>query len=126
MSTADFTNGELYIDGESIEIESLPWNDHPAYKGVSLKHVIKGESTSNQLSCHIVRINPGCVLELHCHAGKTELHEVIKGSGTCRIEESRLNYQRGSMGFIPADKNHSVEAGAEGLVLLAKFFPALL
>lgn len=126
MNTTDFTNGELHINGECIDIENLIWNNHPIYKGVALKHVIKGESTNNQLSCHIVRINPGCELELHCHPGKTELHEVIKGSGICSIEESIINYKKGIMGFIPADKNHSVKAGDDGLILFAKFFPALL
>lgn len=126
MNTTDFTNGELYINGECIDIENLTWNNHPAYKGVCLKHIIKGESTNNQLSCHIVRINPGSELELHCHPGKTELHEVINGSGTCSIEKSTITYKKGTMGFIPADRNHSVKAGDEGLILLAKFFPALL
>lgn len=126
MDANIFNNGKLYINGESVDIENLPWNKHSAYEGVFLKHIIKGESTDHQLSCHLVKINPGCEIGTHNHAGKTELHEIITGSGHCIIEQSKIDYHRGVIGFIPADRNHSVKAEREGLFLLAKFFPALL
>ncbi len=126
METKQFEKGTLFMNGENINIENLPWNEHPTFKGVFLKHVIKGKSTNNQLSCHLVKINPDCEIGLHNHAGKTELHEIIDGFGECVIEQDKLNYQKGTTGFIPADKNHLVKAGNQGLFILAKFFPALL
>ncbi len=126
MEANQFEKGTLFINGENIKVENLEWHEHPIFKGVFLKHVIKGESTNNQLSCHLVKINPNCEIGLHNHVGKTELHEIIGGFGECDIEQKKLNYQKGITGFIPADKNHVVKAGDEGLFILAKFFPALL
>jgi quercetin dioxygenase-like cupin family protein len=126
MDTNDFNEGKLYINGECIDVENLVWNEHPAFKGVFFKHVIKGESTDNRLSCHLVKINPGCEIGIHNHAGKTELHEIIGGFGHCMIEQTEIDYHKGVIAFIPADKNHSVKAENKGLFLLAKFFPALL
>jgi quercetin dioxygenase-like cupin family protein len=126
MDTNDLNKGKLYINGESIDVEKLNWNEHSAFKGVFLKHLIKGESTDYRLSCHLVKINPGCEIGIHNHVGKNELHEIISGSGLCLIEQTEIDYHKGVIGFIPADKNHSVKAENDGLFLLAKFFPALL
>jgi quercetin dioxygenase-like cupin family protein len=126
MTLNYFNNGKLFINGSTVNLENLSWDEHPANKGVFLKHIIKGEETGNQLSCHFVKINPSCEIGLHIHAGKTELHEVLEGSGLCIIEESSVKYKKGVIGFIPADKNHSLKASESGLFLMAKFFPALL
>lgn len=126
MDTNDFSKGKLYINDTCVDVESLEWNEHPAFKGVFLKHVIKGANTNNSLSCHLVKINPDCEIGIHNHNGKTELHEILSGKGTCQIEQTRIHYNRGVVGFIPADKNHAVKADKEGLLLLAKFFPALI
>lgn len=121
-----FNNGKLYLNGECIDVASLPWNEHPAYKGVFLKHVITGNRTDNRLSCHLVKIEPTCEIGLHNHAGKTELHEVLNGNGHCILEDKKMDYRKGVTGLIPADMNHLVKASSEGLFLLAKFFPALV
>lgn len=121
-----FEEGKFYINGDCFDIESLEWNEHPVFKGVFLKHIIKGKNTDNHLSCHLVKVNPGCEIGIHNHAGKNELHEVIGGLGHCMVEETKMNYYKGVIAFIPADKDHFVKAGDEGLFLLAKFFPALL
>jgi len=126
MDTNGFTNGKLYINDECIDVDSLSWNEHAAFKGVFLKHIIKGESTGNRLSCHLVKIDPGCEIGIHIHAGITELHEIMGGSGHCMIGQTRVDYRKGMVGFIPADREHLVKANDEGLFLLAKFFPALL
>ena len=126
MDTNEFQKGMLYINGECVNIENLPWHEHPSFKGVFLKHIIKGERTDNQLSCHLVKVNAGCAIGLHNHPEQTELHEIIEGYGECIIEQEKLNYQKGVTGFIPANKNHTVKAGDKGLFLFAKFFPALL
>jgi quercetin dioxygenase-like cupin family protein len=126
MNENEINNGVLCIHGETLNIEEFTWNEHQAFKGVFLKHLITGETTDNQLSCHLVKINPDCTIGNHIHTGKTELHEIVSGSGQCFIEQTKYEYKKGVVGYIPADKNHSVIAGSEGLFLLAKFFPALL
>ncbi len=126
MDTNYFDKGKIYINDKCVDVASLEWNEHPVFKGVFLKHIIKGENTNNRLSCHIVKIKPYCEIGIHNHNGITELHEIMSGNGTCNIEKNKYTYQKGVVGFIPADKNHSVKAEKEGLLLLAKFFPALL
>lgn len=108
------------------EIDGFPWNAHPSFKGVSLKHLVKGADTEGRLSCHIVRIDPGCVLEEHIHDGQWELHEVIQGAGIFLVNGRETAYHPGQMAIIPKGTGHKVVAGSGGLVLLAKFFPALI
>jgi len=105
---------------------ALPWNAHPAFAGVALKHLVAGADTGGALSCHLVRIDPGCRLASHVHAGQWELHEVVGGSGTAGLDGKAADYRPGVMAGIPQGAPHEVTAGDEGLYLFAKFFPALL
>jgi quercetin dioxygenase-like cupin family protein len=120
-----FESGKLYINGKIIEIDSIPWTEHQTFKGVFSKILIKGEQTQDQLSCHLVRVNPGCEIGSHIHEGKTEIHEILRGSASSTVGIDNRIYEQGCVCFIPPDINHSVKANQEGLLLLAKFFPAL-
>lgn len=105
---------------------TLEWNEHPVFEGVALKHLVTGAETGGSLSCHMVRVEPGCTLETHSHASEWELHEVLAGSAKARVDDAEFVYTPGTMTVIPQKRPHSVQAGSEGVVLLAKFFPALL
>ncbi|MFW5498216.1 MULTISPECIES: cupin domain-containing protein [unclassified Maridesulfovibrio] len=130
MTTEEFpilaANGTIETTAGSIQCSNLEWNPHPAFEGVYLKHLITGDKTAGQLSCHIVRIDPGCTLETHIHENQWELHEIIGGSGNASLADKSTPYHPGKSAVIPKGKEHSVKAGPEGLTLLAKFFPALI
>ncbi len=64
-----------------MHLLTVQWNNHPKFKGVYLKHLIKGDETDGQLSCHMVKVDPGCVLESHIHENEWELDEIIEGEG---------------------------------------------
>ena len=121
-----FENGKITTLEKTIESETIAWNNHPTFAGVSLKHLVKGKDTNNQLSCHLVRVEPHCILDTHIHNGILEIHEVIDGSGTLFLDKSEVTYNIGSLSVIPADTKHKVIAGDQGLYILAKFSPALL
>ncbi|GAB7021711.1 cupin domain-containing protein [Salidesulfovibrio brasiliensis] len=106
--------------------KDLDWNSHPSFTGVELKHLVTGADTDGGFSVHLVRIAPDCAIGEHDHPGSWELHEVAEGHGTCRLEESEMAYEPGTMAVLPAGRPHSVQAGKEGLKLLAKFVPALV
>lgn len=108
---------------KSAEIEYAP---HKTFKGVYLKHLVKGELTENRISCHLVKVEPFCTLETHVHPEQVEIHEVIFGSGECKIAEKQIQYVPGSIGTISQNVKHSVTAGKDGIYILAKFIPALL
>jgi len=109
------------------DLTLLPWNPHPTFRGVALKHLVTGADTGGALSAHLVRVEAGCCLQEHVHADKLELHEVVQGAGTCVLAEKTVPYAPGACGLIPAGTLHSVRADAgEDLYLLAKFAPALL
>ena len=114
-----------YVDRDDAAGE-IPWNQHPKFKGVYLKHLIKGADTDGKLSCHMVKIDPDAILEEHIHENQWELHEVIKGEGKFILDTKETPYYPGRMGMIPKGTNHKVIAGEKGMVLLAKFFPALI
>ncbi len=123
---ACINNGTITFTDKVIQVEAINWVAHPSFEGVYLKHLIRGADTEGQLSCHMVKIDPGCILETHTHAEQWELHEVIEGEGHCILDGGSLPYAAGRMMVIPRDTPHAVTAGENGLVLLAKFFPALL
>lgn len=122
-TASQFSNGSIAMTAETTCCADLKWNEHPVFKGVFLKNILRAEQTDGGLSAHIVRLEPGSVLMEHIHEEQWELHEVISGEGTAKLAGKILNYTPGSMAVIPKGTTHMVEAGNEGLVLLAKFFP---
>jgi quercetin dioxygenase-like cupin family protein len=123
---ACMTNGSVtYMDRDDA-IGEIPWDQHPKFEGVYMKHIIKGTDTEGLLSCHMVKIDPNAVLEEHAHENQWELHEVIEGEGRFILKSKETPYHPGQMGIIPKGTNHKVIAGKRGLILLAKFFPALI
>lgn len=103
-----------------------PWQPHPKFLGVHLKLLVPGSASKGQISCHLVAVDPGCCLETHTHPGHWELHEVMAGSGQADLDGRDIPYAPGTMAIIPQGSVHRVEAREQGLILLAKFFPALV
>ena len=126
MISTNIANGTVHYSDRSENISDVEWTIHPKFKGVYLKHMIVGADTSALFSSHLVKIEPNCCLETHCHENQLELHEVIEGEGLCQLIEDTFDYHLGKMAVIPKGENHMVHAGKNGLTLLAKFFPALL
>jgi len=116
----------IVVPGQTIAIESLPWNLHPKFTGVSLRHLITGKDTGGHMSLHHVRIDSGCAIGDHVHAGMVEIHDVLAGSGNCTLAGTKIPYSPGVIGVMPADQVHRVEAGDPGLLLLATFSPPLV
>ncbi|MCJ2165459.1 MULTISPECIES: cupin domain-containing protein [unclassified Pseudodesulfovibrio] len=104
----------------------LEWNAHPAFAGVSLKHLITGHETEGRFSAHLVRLEPGAEIGDHVHETNWELHEVAEGSGQCFLDGKCIPYEPGVVAIMPESASHRVQAGENGLCLLAKFMPALL
>ncbi|WP_411679544.1 cupin domain-containing protein [Clostridium thailandense] len=121
-----FDKGTINTVSSRINAEEIDFSKHPKFKGVSLKHLVTGKLTNNQISCHLVKVEPFCILDTHVHESSLEIHEIISGDGTCYIGENKVNYRVGTVGVIPANTPHKVEAGANGIYILAKFTPALL
>jgi len=119
-------NDTVVVPAQTITIESLPWNPHPKFTGVSLRHLVTGKDTGGRLSLHHVRVDPGCAIGDHAHAGQEEIHNVLAGTGTCTLAGRVIPYTPGVVGVMPADQVHRVDAGKEGLLLLATFSPPLV
>ncbi|UJX42892.1 cupin domain-containing protein [Desulfovibrio sp. JY] len=117
---------QIVTVGGAKDAADLPWNPHPAFEGVSLKHLVTGADTDGALSCHLVRVAPGKTLKSHIHEGQWELHEVVSGEGVAGIDGAATRYSPGVVAVIPKGLAHEVTAGDAGLCLFAKFFPALL
>ena len=121
-----FEQAAVACQEKETAIRAMEWMAHPAFAGVYLKHLVKGEDTGGRLSCHMVRVEGGRELGLHRHEGQLELHEVISGDGAGFLGDREISYTPGRMTVIPQGVEHKVQAGPDGLVLLAKFVPALL
>lgn len=122
----NFENGTINTISDTLNAQDIGFSKHPKFKGVSLKHLVTGKLTNNQISCHLVKVEPFCILDTHVHENNLEIHEIIAGDGTCYIGENKVDYRIGTIGVIPPNVPHRVEAGASGIYILAKFTPALL
>jgi len=120
-----FEKGKLYISNGIRDFSDIQWSKHPKFDGVELKHLVQGAQTKEQFSYHLVRIAPGKKIGLHTHATQLETHEVVEGSGFCINEGAKIAYESGIITFFPIGIEHEVEAGPDGLLLFAKFFPSL-
>ena len=118
--------GKIIHIGSELNVNSLPWNNHPTFKGVSLKHLVKGESTGGKFSCHLVKVESGCEIGEHIHEDKWELHEIISGKGKGILVDKEICYELGISVVIPEGVKHKVIADTEDMYLLAKFIPALI
>jgi len=120
-----FNEGKLSLPGKLVSFSEIAWSKHPTFEGVELKHIITSKDTNGQFSYHLVRIAPNKSIKNHIHETQLETHEVIAGSGECVNDGKTLKYEPGVISIMPAKIPHEVNAGAEGLYLFAKFFPAL-
>ena len=120
------TEGRLRLPDGEVSFGGIPWNRHPTFSGVELKHIVTSAQTGGQFSCHLVRIAPGCAIGNHTHQEQLETHEVIAGSGRCINGGAELDYRPGTIAILPKGVPHEVSAGPEGLYLFAKFIPALV
>ena len=120
-----FDNGSLRLPESTTAFADLPWEKHPAFDGVELKHIISAKNTDGQFSYHLVRIAPNKKIENHIHKTQLETHEVIAGSGVCINDGAAISYDTGVISILPTGVPHEVTAGEDGLFLFAKFIPAL-
>lgn len=115
----------VYLDRE-LHVKNLEWNPHAAFKGVFLKHLIKGDSSDGKFSYHLVKIAEGFEIGDHIHEGKWELHEVVGGVGSGVMAGKEIVYEPGVTVVVPDSVVHRITAGKGDLYILAKFIPALL
>ncbi len=106
--------------------QGIEYTPHSKFNGVYLKHLVTGEMTGGKISCHLVKVEPFCSLDTHCHTQQLEIHEIIFGSGDCQIADRQIDYSPGVIEAIPQNIKHRVTAGKDGIFILAKFIPALL
>ncbi len=120
-----FDHGQLLNPANEREFSRLPWNDHPSFPGVTLKHLVTSEETNGLFSYHLVKIEPGHAIGNHIHDPQLETHEVIHGTGVCRKNEITGTYKPGVISIFPPRTPHAVEADEDGLLIFAKFMPPL-
>ncbi len=120
-----FNCGKLLLPKATKPFENLAWNKHPTFEGVELKHIVTANDTDGEFSYHLVRIAPNKKIGCHIHADQLETHEVIYGDGVCMNEGVELEYNIGTISIMKKGMPHEVIAGDEGLLLFAKFIPAL-
>ncbi len=120
-----FNQGQLIIPNKVINFENVPWNKHPTFDGVKLKHIVTSNETNGEFSYHLVRIAPNKSIFNHIHELQLETHEVISGEGVCINNQCEIPYSPGVISIMPKAVPHEVHAGNDGLLLFAKFIPAL-
>ncbi len=125
MFTTAETNS-IFTREDSRDMKEIAWNKHATFPGVYLKHLVKGDQTDGKFSCHLVKVEAGCELGEHIHAGNWEIHEIVSGNAAGYLEGKEMPYTPGTTAIIPAGLKHRVVAGDQDLYIRAKFIPALM
>lgn len=120
-----FARGNIYTLKKDVKAADIEYTPHAKFTGVYLKHLVTGDMTDGLISCHIVKVDPNCVLDFHQHENAVEIHEVIEGDGICTIGQKDVKYEVGSLGVMPKGVPHKIAAGKDGIAVLAKFTPPL-
>ncbi|MBF8983419.1 hypothetical protein IZY60_07705 [Lutibacter sp. B2] len=74
-----FDKGILLNQSNKLDLTKSDWNTIPNLKGVHLKDILISSETQGSISCHLVKIEPNCKINLHTHPDHLEIHEVIPG-----------------------------------------------
>lgn len=120
-----YDTGRLILPNGKKEFDQVPWSKHTIFEGVELKHIVTSKETEGRFSYHLIRIAPHCSIGKHIHENQLETHEVMEGSGECINSGVIIPYQVGTISIFPAEVEHEVKAGVQGLSFFAKFIPAL-
>ncbi|MBF8984760.1 cupin [Lutibacter sp. B2] len=120
-----FDKGILLNQSNKLDLTKSDWNTIPNLKGVHLKDILISSETQGAISCHLVKIEPNCKIDLHTHPDHLEIHEVIQGAGHCILNTESHEYNCGTVSILPKNLKHEVIAGDKGLYLFAKFIPAI-
>lgn len=121
-----FEQGKVTTFEKDMETAQLSWNKHAVCAGVFLKHLVTGQLTDGKFSSHMVKVQAGCQISEHIHAGNWELHEVVAGEAIANLAGKAIPYQVGTVVVIPPGRPHCVVAGEQDLYILAQFVPALV
>lgn len=111
------------LESQNSQVDYAP---HKKFAGVYMLHLVTGEQTEGRFSSHLIKVDPSCMLDVHVHPEQIEVHQVVQGTAECQIGDTHLSYAPGVVAVIPQNVPHKVEAGSEGLYMLAQFTPALL
>jgi len=120
-----FEDGCCVLPDGTIRFADIPEKPHPAFAGVFLRCLVPGRETGGTLSVHLVRVEPGGRLDAHVHEGQWEVHRVAAGNGVAVIDGRETAYGPGVTALIPMGARHVVQAGPDGLTVVATFAPAL-
>jgi quercetin dioxygenase-like cupin family protein len=111
--------------GEALPEDEQPvWTAHPTFAGVRLSERVAGRQTEGAFRTLVVRLEPDALMAAHRHPHQVEQHFVLCGVGAFTLEGVERPYRAGDLQIIPKNAEHSVRAGASGMVLLALFSPA--
>jgi len=125
--TKKMTITDLFAQGNQAEPSEVEagWTAHPSFAGVMMKPLVKGATTGGAFSTLMVKLAPGARMLPHTHEGQVEQHLVLAGSGSADLAGKGVDYAPGALLIIPKATIHSVEAGADGMVIAALFSPAI-
>lgn len=103
--------------GHVTHIDDLPIEGGfgTQYGGATWRTLISGDvMESSCLVLGVAQIPAGGVLAAHRHA-PSEFYFILSGSGIVTIEQTAHEVIRGSSVFIPANAEHSLAAGPDGV-----------
>lgn len=111
--------------GDAAPEEGRPsWTNHPTFPGVRLFERVAASDTDGAFKTLVVRLDPGALMAAHRHPAQVEQHFVLGGDGVLRLGGEERRYRPGDLQIIARNAEHSVRAGADGMVILAVFSPA--
>lgn len=115
----------IHLPSSNHTTDAEQWHPHPKFDGVQMQDMLTSDDTNGAFSTHLVQVAPHKSLFNHSHPNNWETHHILAGNGTCKLGAEQVSYGNGTGSLIPIGCEHEVTAGADGLLILAVFTPAL-
>ncbi len=108
--------------------ESLPWENHPSVKEVSIKEIITRKQFGEESpSILMVKIPAHVEVPEHIHEESEDILFILSGTGTMWIEEfGEITLQQGMVVRVPRTKKHKIFDVSTELLIYDVFAPGIM
>jgi len=114
--------------GILFDVKALPWENHPAIKGVSIKKIITtGQFGKNSPSMIMVKIPVGVEVPEHVHEESEDILFILDGKATMWIDGiGNLKLQENVVVRVPRGTKHRIFDVTDEILVYDTFSPGIM
>lgn len=111
-----------------FDTPTIPWQDHPSLKNISIKKIITTEAFGKDSpSIIMVKIPAGAEVTEHIHDGSEDMLFILAGRGTMEIEgQGRFSLRKDVVVRVPRNTRHRIFDVSEEIIVYDVFNPGIM